>query len=64
MSETEELEDPPTQLIGRAEGIITQETMQEPVVKEEEAREETDGLTLIDARNGFNEISCLAILLR
>ena len=32
--ETEELEDPPTQLIGRAEGIITKDTTREPVVKE------------------------------
>ena len=31
-------------------------------MKEEEAGEETDGLTLFDARNGFNELSCLTIL--
>ena len=32
-SEMEELEDPPTQLSGGAEGIRTYETMREPMVK-------------------------------
>ena len=35
-SETEEIEDPPTQLSGGAEEIMTQETAREPMVKEED----------------------------
>ena len=31
-------------------------------MKEEEAGEETEGLTLIDAINGFSKISCLIML--
>ena len=41
---------------------MTQETAWEPMVKEEEVGEETESLTLIDARNVFNDLSCLAML--
>ena len=61
-SEMEELEDPPTQISGGAEEIMTQETAREPMVKEEEVGEETESLTLIYARNFFNDISCLAMI--
>ena len=60
--EMEELEDLPTQLSGGAEEIMTQETALEPMVKEEEVGEETESLTLIYARNFFNDISCLSII--
>ena len=60
--ETEELEDPPIQLSGRAEGLVTQDIIQEPVVKEEETGEETESLTLIDARNCFNGLSRIVML--
>ena len=55
--ETEELEDLPTYLSCGTEEIMTQETAWEPMVKEEEVGEETESLTLIDARNFFNDIS-------
>ena len=60
--ETEELEDLPTQLSGGTEEIMTQETAWEPMVKEEEVGKENESLTLIDARNVFNDLSCLAML--
>ena len=41
---------------------MAQETVREPVVKEEETGEETEGLTLIDNRKGFSKVSCLAML--
>ena len=41
---------------------MPQETARELVMKEEEAGEETESLTLIDAINGFNELSFLVIL--
>ena len=41
---------------------MKQDTLRLPVVKDEEAVEETEGLTLIDAINGFNEISRLTML--
>ena len=36
--------------------------MGKPVVKEEEAREDTKDLILIDSRNGFKELSHLAMI--
>ena len=60
--ETEELEDLPTQLSGGTEEIMTQETVWEPMVKEEEVGKENESLTLIDTRNVFNDLSCLAML--
>ena len=45
-----------------ADDLFTQEAVEETDVKKYEAGEETEGLTLIDARNGFNEISRLAML--
>ena len=41
---------------------MTQENVRQPVVKEEEEVEETDGVTLIDTINVFNELSCLTVL--
>ena len=41
---------------------MTQDITHKPVVKEYEGREETNGLTLIDARNGFNDLSRLEML--
>ena len=60
--ETEKLEYPPTHISGVTEGVRTQETAREPKVKEEDAGEETEGVNLINTRNGFNEISRLAML--
>ena len=38
---------------------MTQETVREPVVKEEDSGEETEGLNLIDDRNVINKLSRL-----
>ena len=45
-----------------SDGIFTQETLEETEVKEEEVVEETEGITLVDDRNGFNKLSLLAML--
>ena len=39
-----------------------QEALDYTEVKGEEVGEDNDGITLIDARNGFNELSRLAII--
>ena len=37
--------------------LFIQDALEETEEKEEEVGEETQGLTLIDSRNGFNELS-------
>ena len=57
-----EEEIPPPYLIDEKEGQLKQGSWGQQETKEDDLGEETEGLTLVDARNVFNEISCLAML--
>ena len=52
----------PSYLIGEKEGLLTQERWGHQDIKKDKAEEETEVLTLIDSRNGFNEISRLVMM--
>ena len=45
-----------------ADGLFTQEALEETKVREEEEGEETEGLIHIYARNGFNKLYLLIML--
>ena len=56
-SETAEQENQPTHLTDENKIILKQESWGQEDINEKEAIEETEGLTFIDSRNGFNEMS-------
>ena len=61
-SDSDKKEDLAKNLKSWEDGLFRQEAMEEMEAKEEEAGEDIKGITLIDSRNGFNEVSRLTML--
>ena len=61
-SDSDKKEDLAKNLKSWEDGLFRKEAMEEMEANEEEAGEDIKGITLIDSRNGFNEVSRLTML--